>query len=159
MRRSGEVNPMTEFFESVADFCQKHLIVHLICCNICLVAQQASAEDQLLEGLKRSSVWRWRQTDKHRQPVWNHLSPYLTDWLLQVISPDVDMSQAGVEPHSLSQSQQSLRPDVVPADRQTDERVFEWVKNKQKKKWRRASGYVHGGSVWNSRFQTAVRWG
>lgn len=55
MRRSGEVNPMTEFFGSVADFCQKHLIVHLICCNICLVAQQASAEDQLLEGLKRSS--------------------------------------------------------------------------------------------------------
>lgn len=61
-------------------------------------------------------------------------TPYLTDWLLQVVSPDVDMSQVGVEFHSLSQSQQSLCPDVVPADRQPDGRVFEWVK-KEKGVW------------------------
>lgn len=83
-------------------------------------------------------------------------TPYLTDWLLQVVSPDVDMSQVGVEFHSLSQSQQSLCPDVVPADRQPDGRVFEWVKKEKRK---RASDHIHSGSVRNSRSQTAAPWG
>lgn len=45
---------------------------------------------------------------------------YLTDGLLQVVSPDVDVVQGCVNLHSLSQRQQSLRPDVVTADRQPD---------------------------------------
>lgn len=51
---SGEVDPLVEFLQSVADLCQAHLIVHFIRGNIGLVPQQTPAEDQLLEGLKRS---------------------------------------------------------------------------------------------------------
>lgn len=35
----GEVYPVMEFFQSIVDFSQTHLIVHLICCNVCLVPQ------------------------------------------------------------------------------------------------------------------------
>lgn len=45
---------------------------------------------------------------------------YLTDRLLQVVSPDVDVVQSFVHCHSFSQSQQTLRPDAVTADRQPD---------------------------------------
>lgn len=58
----GEVYPVVEFFQAIADFSQTHLIIHLICCNICLLPQQVPAVDQLFESLKKSEQ-RWSQTD------------------------------------------------------------------------------------------------
>lgn len=47
---------------------------------------------------------------------------YLTDRLFQVVSPDVDVAQSWVNFHGLSQRQKTLRPDVVTADRQPEDR-------------------------------------
>lgn len=50
----GKVYPVLEFFQTIADFSQTHLIIHLIWCNICLFLQQVPAVDQLFESLKNS---------------------------------------------------------------------------------------------------------
>lgn len=39
-----------------------------------------------------------------------------------MVSPDVDVAQSFVNFHGLSQRQQTLRPDVVTADRQPEDR-------------------------------------
>lgn len=58
----GEVYPVMDFFQTVADFCQTHLFVHLICRNICLFPQQLPAVDQLFECLKKRE-YRCSQAD------------------------------------------------------------------------------------------------
>lgn len=50
----GEVYPVVEFFQTIADFSQTHLTIHLICCNICLFPHQEPTVDQLFESLKKN---------------------------------------------------------------------------------------------------------
>lgn len=43
------------------------------------------------------------------------MTAHLADGLLQVVPPDVDVTQGGRDLHGCSQRQQTLRPDVVVA--------------------------------------------
>lgn len=116
--------------QTVEDLSEKHLTIHLVRANIRLVWRQAAAGDQLAEGLKGEQgelkVLKYeadgvsvtvQQGDRMCCVV---LACYLTDRLLQVVSPDVNVVQRFVNFHSSSQRQQTLHPDVVTADRQPD---------------------------------------